>query len=796
MRDGRDCVRAVWSVSQALGLVLTMILLAACGGGDGGGVGASHTLASSRAVSASTSGTISITVNDVAPSQVSYGASSITYSATIASSNLTPTTAGGAVVSWSINPALPAGLNFSTTDGSISGTPTTPTASASYVVTAQNSGGQSTASLTIEVDAAPLLTLGHQAAVASVGLTATNAFSVDDNGYWILWDYAQGTPIATGNQGCHVNPDGTAPCYPKVALAGSTAVTTALTGLEVLSATDGHTLGSIVTSVAWWKLATDGSYVAGGNTTGLFAWSPSGQLLFSHLGDYSQAVALPTPGSILVGAGPAGQNVIETIAVSSGTATTGPQFNGTFASWFTDGSGQFLATAGSTVLVYSNASAPQGTIASANSTGATVGGAGNWVWVWADSGSLTIYPAAGTNPAPAATYTFNGLAGPYASGMTVALFGGGSNTASVIDLSGTTPTQTNQSSPAFLATVDGDTVPYAAVSASQWIAGGRGAVVDGASLASTARYFGVGQVLGITGGTGYFALVTGLGNILYFNSATLAQEGQIAFAASKVALSSDGSLLVAQGGGPSYGGGYSLEVYSLPAGSPAEYTWPYSLNGAGVGTIPVDIALSGSGNVLGQVLASGRSSLGPDTQQASAPTGGATILSTSTVTGYSNHVPAPMRISPDGTLIAASGAPSPAGLGTPLPGTNLFLNGSLVSAVSGLSVGWLDNSRLVVNNYTRASSTADASYTGCTLYGADATPASGACALPFEVLEFQPVTSDGIYVPTTNQILSVSTGSVNWMSGDPDTWLEKPIAAVAGSNVIFVSGIDLVAQSY
>ena len=50
----------------------------------------------------------------------------------------TPTSSGGAVVSWSVSPSLPAGLTFSTSTGEISGTPTSVTSSASYTVTATN----------------------------------------------------------------------------------------------------------------------------------------------------------------------------------------------------------------------------------------------------------------------------------------------------------------------------------------------------------------------------------------------------------------------------------------------------------------------------------------------------------------------------------------------------------------------------------------------------------------------------------------------------------------------------------
>ena len=851
---GDKSISGLWAVSKSLALIFALMTLAACGGGGGGsssqsgslsypsgtqsftvgsaitainptitgtlsgftvspalpaglsldpgkgtitGTPTAITAAANYTVTAMVSGgtttstAISIAVNDVAPSQLSYSASSFTFSATVSSSTLTPKAAGGAVVGWSISPALPAGLDFNTTNGSISGTPTAPAASSSYVVTAQNSGGQSTVTLTIEVDAAPLINLGHQGGVAAIRTNATNVFSVDSSGYWIFWSYADATVVGSGNSGCGLSatppPQGCA-LAPATDMAGTTAALVTPTGLELHATSDGHTLGSITTSAKWWKLATDGSYVAAGNSTNLSAWSASGQLLFSRAGDYSKAVSFAAPGQILVGAGAAGQNVVETIAVPSGTATTGSQFNGQFSSWFTDG-GRFVTIAGTTVLIYSDAGVQQGSIASVPAT-ATVTGQGNWVWAYPLSGAnLSVYPATATNPSPSATYTFTSLATPVASGSSIGVLTEDSTAVSVIDLSGTAPVKTDYTAPVPLAPSPGQAAPpFAAASASQWLAGNQyGVLLDGASLAGSPRYFGFGQVWSVAGGTSHFALATASGNILYFNSSTLAQEGTIAFAASKVVASADGSVLVAQGAGPTYGV-WPLEVYSLPTGT-LQYTWPYT--GA---TAPQDIVLSGSGTVLGQDLFSP----GTFTQEAGPPTGGSVILTTSLSASAVPDSALPIRISPDGTLIAMSQSSSPMVQTTtvPLPGTTLYQNGALVTAFTGWPVGWLDNSRLVVNNYTQGNvrTPPTLTYTGCTIYGANGSPSGGACALSQEVEQFLPVTSDGIYLPITNRIVSVSTGSVSWTTGDVVTFAGS--SAVAGSHVIFVSGTNLLAQSY
>ena len=60
------------------------------------------------------------------------------------------------MTSWSVSPSLPAGLSLDSSTGAISGTPTAITSSASYTITASNTGGSTTASITIEVnDVAP-----------------------------------------------------------------------------------------------------------------------------------------------------------------------------------------------------------------------------------------------------------------------------------------------------------------------------------------------------------------------------------------------------------------------------------------------------------------------------------------------------------------------------------------------------------------------------------------------------------------------------------------------------------------
>ncbi len=66
----------------------------------------------------------------------------------------------GEVTSYSISPTLPAGLSFNSTDGSISGTPTALASSTAYTITASNSSGGSSTTLTLEVtEPEPMITV-------------------------------------------------------------------------------------------------------------------------------------------------------------------------------------------------------------------------------------------------------------------------------------------------------------------------------------------------------------------------------------------------------------------------------------------------------------------------------------------------------------------------------------------------------------------------------------------------------------------------------------------------------------
>ena len=116
---------------QWLGLVLAAVILPLCGCGGGPGP-----------------------VSVQPPSGLSYTTLTADYTQGTAIGANNPISTGGAVTSYSVSPALPAGLSLNTSTGIIDGTPTAVTSKSSYTVTASNSGGSTTASLSITVNAA------------------------------------------------------------------------------------------------------------------------------------------------------------------------------------------------------------------------------------------------------------------------------------------------------------------------------------------------------------------------------------------------------------------------------------------------------------------------------------------------------------------------------------------------------------------------------------------------------------------------------------------------------------------
>ena len=129
-------------------------------------------------------------VGDLPPSGLSYTPSSASGTVGTPISSLTPTVTG-TVASYEVSPALPFGLSLDISSGVISGTPSAAASTADYTVTATNGTGSTTATVTIEVVAAPV---GSTFAGAYPGVSMTD---VAPNGLTYLANYAFGGNEAT-----------------------------------------------------------------------------------------------------------------------------------------------------------------------------------------------------------------------------------------------------------------------------------------------------------------------------------------------------------------------------------------------------------------------------------------------------------------------------------------------------------------------------------------------------------------------------------------------------------------------
>ncbi len=99
---------------------------------------------------------INISVNDVAPSSLSYNTPNLYTRGTIITP-LSPTVTGQGIT-YSISPSLPAGLSLDEITGIISGTPTSINSLSTYTVTAQNTGGIITFGIEITVSDISIIT--------------------------------------------------------------------------------------------------------------------------------------------------------------------------------------------------------------------------------------------------------------------------------------------------------------------------------------------------------------------------------------------------------------------------------------------------------------------------------------------------------------------------------------------------------------------------------------------------------------------------------------------------------------
>lgn len=109
-------------------------------------------------------------------------------------SGYTISSTGGAIASYAISPAAPAGLTFNTATGLLSGTPTATQSATTYTITATNASGSATATFTLTVQAAlsaPVISLSKIAETTTAFISSVGfGYTIDASAGGAVASYA------------------------------------------------------------------------------------------------------------------------------------------------------------------------------------------------------------------------------------------------------------------------------------------------------------------------------------------------------------------------------------------------------------------------------------------------------------------------------------------------------------------------------------------------------------------------------------------------------------------------------
>jgi hypothetical protein len=160
-----------------------------------------------------------------APSALSY-TNPVEDTKSTAMTPLSPTVTG-TVASYSVSPALPAGVSLSTTSGVISGTPTATSARATYTITATNATGTTTFAwvLTVQAVVASQTAIFSDAPVAGLSYTASPSGATGTTNALGEFNYAPGDSVTFSAAGITL---GTATDLSATSTNGNPSVVTAI----------------------------------------------------------------------------------------------------------------------------------------------------------------------------------------------------------------------------------------------------------------------------------------------------------------------------------------------------------------------------------------------------------------------------------------------------------------------------------------------------------------------------------------------------------------------------------------
>lgn len=576
------------------------------------------------------------------------------------------------------------------------------------------------------------------------------------DGGWILWDVLVGQQITHGS-GKLLDLEGStflAGIYPVNEVQYPSKV-------EVRSAVDGALMASLITQgmATSFQLSWDGQYVIATQpaTKGVVAWKSDGTLLGSFVPDVSFTdVALPAsaPGKAFA----ASDRVWQYDLATGVAAPVSPSFLGTFAGWFPDGA-RFVTSevtnvgAVKTIRTYTRDGQLLGTkTLTSTSSLISVGGAQDQIWVATitdTSPSVSVYPALGDAATAALTLDGNVVR---VDGNFVGVSSG--TTLSVIDLR----------SPAAATTVPGPLQMAASRSGGGWstVQSPSGVLqLHGSSgHPATPIVANCGHSLALGGSaSGIAAFVASTGEVILLDVVShdvvqtlhLSNEPSLLLRA-HVEVSDDGkTLVVAESSNPDKW--TNVEVFDSSLGVATSL---YQ------GTLGDDFRLSANGARFSR---------------------GCTVTNrdgSSAVQLLQYGTCCVTPLSPSSTRLATNGfdpylESTPRSIVPPY----LFEQDLPVATLAQdtWAVGWLDESRVLVANYSYPKGISRYVYQSSTIYDFQGHVLSGVLPLP-EMQRFYVVAPNRILSANDANVYSLESGASVWSPGFAD------VAALAGGLVI------------
>ena len=161
------------------------------------GAASAYIVTASNALGAATA-ELSIAINDIPPKTLGYSSPSSVFTKGNAATPNTPVVTGGKASSYSVIPALPAGLTLDEATGVISGTPTELMSSTNFTLSANNSGGSATSIVSISVIDVPPTNLRYSLNPAVYALKKSIVANIPGNNGGVPTSYTVSPALPAG----------------------------------------------------------------------------------------------------------------------------------------------------------------------------------------------------------------------------------------------------------------------------------------------------------------------------------------------------------------------------------------------------------------------------------------------------------------------------------------------------------------------------------------------------------------------------------------------------------------------